>query len=160
MSDGRLDRRIVLVGAAGVVLAPSAACAQGGRSYEMRVWRDAGCGCCHTWTALMQRSGHFAPTLINDPDMAATKRRLGVPADLASCHTAQVDGYVIEGHVPAADILRLLADRPGGVLGLAVPGMPLGSPGMEVPGGRRDAFEVIAFRRDGGREVYSRYAAV
>jgi hypothetical protein len=159
MGDGRLDRRIVLVGMAGAVLTPAAACAQSQGGYEMRVWRDASCGCCHTWTALMQRSGRFTPTLVDDADMAATKWRLGVPQDLASCHTALVDGYVIEGHVPSVDILHLLAERPNGVLGLAVPGMPIGSPGMEAPGGRRDAYEVIWFRRDGGRGVFARYAA-
>ncbi|MEQ1618480.1 MAG: DUF411 domain-containing protein [Terricaulis sp.] len=106
----------------------------------------------------MQRSGRFTTTVRNTPDMAAVKRRLGVPDDLASCHTGEVEGYVIEGHVPAADILRLLADRPRTISGLAVPGMPAGSPGMEA-GGRRDAFDVIAFSRSGARSVFVRYPA-
>lgn len=90
--------------------------------------------------------------------MPSLKRRLGVPDDLASCHTAEVEGYVVEGHVPAEDIVRLIEQRPAGVRGLAVPGMPIGSPGMEQ-GGRRDAFEVIAFRANGSREVFARYEA-
>lgn len=107
----------------------------------------------------MQRSGRFATTLTNDPDMQSVKRRLGVPADLASCHTAEVEGYTIEGHVPAADILRLLTERPVHIRGLAVPGMPIGSPGMEAPGVGNDAYQVIAFHRDGGRSVFATYPA-
>jgi hypothetical protein len=91
--------------------------------------------------------------------MAGLKRRLGVPADLAACHTATIEGYVIEGHAPAADILRLVEERPSGVLGLAVAGMPIGSPGMEQPSMGRDAFDVIAFHADGGRTVFTNYPA-
>jgi hypothetical protein len=123
----------------------------------MSVRRDPSCGCCHTWTALLQRTGRFATTLTNEANMAALKQRLGVPADLASCHTAEVDGYVIEGHVPAREILRLLAERSGDIRGLAVAGMPIGSLGMEIPDAPADAYQVIAFRRDGSRAVYARY---
>ncbi len=91
--------------------------------------------------------------------MAAVKRRLRVPADLASCHTAEIAGFVIEGHVPAEDVRRLLRERPRGIIGLATPGMPLGSPGMEQGGATRDAFDVFAFRADGSREIFSHYAA-
>lgn len=94
----------------------------------------------------------------DETNMPALKRRLGVSDDLASCHTAEVEGYVIEGHVPAEDIVRLIEQRPAGVKGLAVPGMPIGSPGMEQVG-RRDAFDVIAFRANGSRDVFSHYAA-
>lgn len=91
--------------------------------------------------------------------MPAVKQRLRVPADLASCHTAEIAGFVIEGHVPAEDVQRLLRERPTGVIGLATPGMPLGSPGMEQGGVTRDAFDVFAFRADGSREVFAHYAA-
>ena len=80
-----------------------------------------------------------------------------LPPELASCHTTEVAGYVIEGHVPAADVLRLLRDKPAGIIGLAVPGMPAGSPGMEVPSGRRDPYQVIAFTADGRGRVFSRH---
>lgn len=158
--SGKLQRRAFLcAGAAGVAMAPIAACAQAPRIYAMRIWRDAGCGCCGSWNALMQQTGRFTTTMTNEPNMASLKQRLGVPADLASCHTGEVEGYVIEGHVPAREILRLLSERPRNVRGLAVAGMPIGSPGMEIPDIPGDAFDVVAFRADGGRSVYARYAA-
>ena len=92
--------------------------------------------------------------------MGAIKQRFGVPNDLASCHTAAAAGYVIEGHVPPQDILRLLRERPSAIKGLAVAGMPLGSPGMETPNGARDAFNVVAFGARGEREIYAHYAPV
>jgi len=91
--------------------------------------------------------------------MAALKRRLGVPVDLASCHTGVVEGLVIEGHVPAEDVLRLLSECPRGVTGIAVPGMPIGSPGMEIAGRGRDAFTVFAFGPNGSRTVFANHAA-
>jgi hypothetical protein len=94
----------------------------------------------------------------NEADMPGLKRRLGVPDDLVACHTAEVEGYVIEGHVPAAEVQRLLAERPSHIRGLAVPGMPLGSPGMEIPSGARHAHDVIAFHLDGGRSIFARYS--
>lgn len=105
----------------------------------------------------MAASGRFRTTLVNVVDMAGLKQQLGVPVDLASCHTATVDDYVIEGHVPALEIERLLRERPAGVIGLAVAGMPLGSPGMETSDGAREAFEVIAF--GSRRQVFAHYPA-
>ena len=131
------------------------ACAPSARAYQMHVSRDAGCGCCHAWTELMQRSGRFQTQLENVADMAALKRRLAVPPDLASCHTAEVEGLVIEGHVPADEIVRLLRERPFGVLGLAVPGMPLGSPGMEQPDGAEEPYDIVAFKSNGERYVFA-----
>lgn len=104
----------------------------------------------------MGRSGRFRTELENVADMAALKRRLGVPEGLASCHTAIVEGFVIEGHVPAEEIVCLIETRPAGVRGLAVPGMPLGSPGMETPDGVQQPYEIIAFASDGGRSVFAR----
>jgi hypothetical protein len=107
----------------------------------------------------MGRSGRFTLTVTNEADMSALKQSLGIPRDLASCHTATVAGFVIEGHVPLDDIVRLMETRPAGVRGIAVPGMPIGSPGMEQSGMGRDAFEVIAFSGDGARRVFARYPA-
>jgi hypothetical protein len=118
--------------------------------------RAGGCGCCRAWAEHLQRTSRFRATTVDETDMQAVKRRLGVPADLTSCHTGEVEGFVIEGHVPADDILRLLSERPSGVRGLAVPGMPIGSPGMES-GARRDAYQVFAFRADGTRYEFSRH---
>lgn len=152
-----LNRRALLslIGAGAVVWGGHAA-AQA-RVYDMTVSRDAGCGCCLSWAGIVRRSGRFRVTVVDEADMARLKRRLGVPADLASCHTAVVAGYVVEGHVPSADILRLVEGRRNGVLGIAVAGMPLGSPGMEQPGGGGDAFDVVAFRANGARELFARY---
>lgn len=129
------------------------------RTYAMQVYRDPNCGCCHVWTELMAQSGRFRTTLNNDANMSAVKRRLGVPMELASCHTAIVQGYVIEGHVPADAILRLVVSGARDIRGLAVPGMPRGSPGMEQPDGTRDAFDVIAIHYDGSRSIFARYPA-
>lgn len=107
----------------------------------IRVWKDPNCGCCGGWVEHLRRNG-FTATVIETGDMAAIKAQRSVPADLASCHTAEIAGYTIEGHVPASAILRLLAEKPTG-RGLAVPGMPIGSPGME--GGAPEVYDVMLF---------------
>jgi hypothetical protein len=137
----------------------TSACAQSPRVYGMKVSRDLGCMCCHAWTEVLQRSERFRITLVDDPDLPRLKQRLGVPSHLGSCHTGLVEGYVVEGHVPVEDILRLLEARPPDVRGIAVPGMPRGSPGMEQPNGKVDAFNVTAFGRDGAERVFSQHAA-
>ena len=123
----------------------------------MTVYKDPNCGCCTAWAQRVRADGHFRLNIVSTADMAAIKQRLRVPADLASCHTATVGGYVVEGHVPPADIARLVATRPLGVIGIAVPGMPAGSPGMETPDGRHDAFEVVAFTSTGKRSIFARH---
>jgi hypothetical protein len=155
-----LDRRgaLALALGAGAALVTTRAMAQQARP-ELHVRRDTGCGCCLAWAEIMGRSGRFTLTVTNEADMSALKQSLGVPRDLASCHTATVAGFVIEGHVPLDDIVRLMETRPTGVRGIAVPGMPIGSPGMEQSGMGRDAFEVIAFSGDGARRVFARYPA-
>ncbi len=105
------------------------------------VWKDPNCGCCGGWVEHLRRNG-IAATVIDTADMQAIKAERRVPPELASCHTAEFAGYTIEGHVPAAAILKLLAERPPG-RGLAVPGMPVGSPGME--GGQPEAYDVMLF---------------
>jgi hypothetical protein len=96
------------------------------------------------------------PRDVSEEELVNVARRAGVPDALGACHTAQVGGYVVEGHVPAADIQRLLRERPTSIAGIAVPGMPIGSPGMEA-GNRRQPYEVIAFSREGLQRVYARY---
>lgn len=146
-----LSRR-TLAGSLALGAALTACAAQ---AASLTMYRDANCGCCLAWAGHLERGGVHDVEAVNHPDMAAVKAAHGVPADLLSCHTAVVDGYVIEGHVPVADIERLLAERPEGVAGLAVAGMPVGSPGMEH-GDHRQAYQVIAFGPD-GRKVWSSY---
>lgn len=124
------------------------------------VWKTPSCGCCKEWVIHLRKEGFNVVT--NDvPDTAPIRQKLGLPAKFGSCHTAQVGGYVLEGHVPAREVKRLLREKPT-ALGLAVPGMPVGSPGMEMPGdmqGVRDAFDVVLVTRDGNSRVYAAYAA-
>ncbi len=113
------------------------------RARTMIVHKDPSCGCCDVWVDHVRAAGITAE-IISTNAINRVKARLGVPMELASCHTAEIDGYVIEGHVPAAEILRLLAERPAG-RGLAVPGMPINSPGMEVAGALDESYDVLLF---------------
>lgn len=121
---------------------------------RMTVTRDPNCGCCGSWVAHVRAAG-FAVEVVEVADVGPLKARLGVPDALASCHTAEIGGYVVEGHVPAEAIKRLLAERPQAT-GLAVPGMPVGSPGMEMPGQTSDRYEVVIFSA-GRQNVFARY---
>lgn len=124
---------------------------------KLVVHHDPNCGCCGKWIDHMEQHG-FAVESILETDMNAVKQKLGVPEELPSCHTATVGGYVIEGHVPAADVKRLLAEKPD-VAGIAVPGMPMGSPGMEYDGTKRQAFDVVTFDQAGETSVFNSYEA-
>lgn len=126
---------------------------QAGEALQIDVHRDAYCGCCKDWIAHLEASGFTVNDHV-ETDMVAVKQRLGVPPRLASCHTAVINGQFVEGHVPAADILRL-QKRPD-LLGLAVPGMPIGSPGMEM-GARQDPYQVIGLGKDGRETVINQY---
>lgn len=117
------------------------------------VYKSATCGCCHEWIAHLEKAGYEVDAH-DVVDLVAVKERHGVPQRLGSCHTAIVDGYVIEGHVPAADIDRLLTERPE-VAGLTVPGMIVGSPGMEVPGQPAQPYDVLVFDQAGNTAVYA-----
>lgn len=108
------------------------------------VWRDPTCGCCKGWVTHLRAEGFVVDDKVV-PSLGAIRRELGTPDDLLSCHAGMVERLALEGHVPAAAIRRLLAERPVGVRGLAVPDMPIGSPGMEVPGQHADTYDVIAF---------------
>ena len=122
----------------------------------VEVWKDPNCGCCKDWIRHLEANGFRVKA--HDEGNTAARRRLGLPERLGSCHTAKVGSYVVEGHVPAGDIQRLLRDKPK-ALGLAVPGMPVGSPGMDGPeyGGRKDLYEVLLVAANGTTQVYQRY---
>jgi hypothetical protein len=118
--------------------------------------RDPGCGCCEQWAKQVRQQFGRNVQIIDDARRDVLQRKMGVPADLSSCHTAIVDGMAFEGHVPIADMKRVLSQHPKGVNGLAVPGMPMGSPGMEMPGMKAQPYEVIAFG-PAGRKVFARH---
>lgn len=122
----------------------------------VEMWKDPSCGCCQDWVDHMEANG-FTFT-VHETGNTGVRARLGMPQKLGSCHTAIVGGYVLEGHVPASDVRKLLQLKPK-ALGLAVPGMPVGSPGMDgaVYGGRRDPYDVLLVARDGGTRVFSSY---
>ena len=121
---------------------------------QITVFKSPTCGCCKLWVDHLRKHA-FIVTTKDTSDLAPIKSSAGVPAAHRSCHTAFVNGYVIEGHVPAEDIKRLLAEKPN-VAGLAVGGMPIGSPGMEV-GNRKEPYDVVAFTRDGNTRVFAKH---
>lgn len=148
-----MQRRTLLQGALAALLLPIGAARAALPAIE--VYKSATCGCCHEWVAHLRANGFT----VNAHDVANPsdyREKFGVPKALGSCHTAVVGGYAIEGHVPAAEIKRLLAERPK-AKGLAVPGMPLGSPGMEGP--RKDPYDVVLIQSDGRHKVYRHYGA-
>lgn len=120
----------------------------------VEVWKDPSCGCCKDWVAHLEENG-FA-VKVNETGNNAMRSKLGIPAQLGSCHTGLVGGYAVEGHVPAADIRRLLKEKPQAV-GLTVPGMPVGSPGMDgrIYGGRRDPYDVLLVLKTGDTRVFA-----
>lgn len=140
----KVSRRALLSGAAALPLV--LAMAMAGRAETLplvTVTKDPNCGCCTGWAEHIEAAG-FPVRIVESGDVGRLKQRLGVPQTLYSCHTAEVEGYVIEGHVPAAALRRLLAERPSAT-GLAVPGMPAGSPGMDFPGVTPEPYEVFLF---------------
>ena len=156
MRNNRISRRGMLTGAA--ALAGLSALPARAAGTAIHVLKDPNCGCCGAWMEILQQAG-FTVTSEASAGTALYREKAarGVPAEMASCHTADVEGYVIEGHVPVADIRRLLTERPDAV-GLAVPGMPYGSPGMG-PEDAREAYDVFLLLRDGTAEVFTSYQA-
>jgi hypothetical protein len=146
-----LTRRSALVLAAGAAVCATTG-SQAAEEQIVTVYKDPTCGCCSGWVSHLQQAG-FTVKTIETADLEPIKMRLGVPNDLAACHTAQIGGYVIEGHVPATALKRLLDDKPSAI-GLAVPGMPVGSPGMEE--GSAEPYEVVMFGL-AGRRTYMRF---
>lgn len=128
-----------LIGFVALAVTPAIAAA------EIVVHRDPGCGCCMNWAAQVKAAFGEKMRIVDDAARPTLQRKVGVPPQSASCHTAIMSGYAFEGHVPIADMKRLIATKPKGVRGLAVAGMPLGSPGMEVPGRPAELYNVIAF---------------
>lgn len=123
---------------------------------QVTMYKNEGCQCCTRWGSHMME-GEFAVEEVPVPVLMQVKRDNGITPELASCHTALIDGYVVEGHVPRAEVERLLKERPEGVVGLAVPGMPIGSPGMETPGRTPDNYDVLLVKEDGTTSVYASY---
>jgi hypothetical protein len=127
-----------------------------GEEPTIEVWKSATCKCCINWVKYLEANGFAVKVNNAQPAMLdQIKRQAGIGEKFASCHTAKIGGYFIEGHVPAADIKRFTADRPEAI-GLTVPGMPVGSPGMEQ-GGETEPYEVLLMKKDGTAEVFSRY---
>ncbi|MFN0164214.1 MAG: DUF411 domain-containing protein [Burkholderiales bacterium] len=147
MIPGR--RRLLAALAAAAVLPRTGAAHAAGTA---EVWKSPTCGCCTKWVKHLE--AHGFRVRVHDVGNNAARARLRIPKELGSCHTALIAGYAIEGHVPAADILRLIKERPAAI-GLAVPGMPLGSPGMEMEDGRRDRYNVLLVNRNGSTRVFS-----
>ena len=135
---------------------PFAGLAQSPRVF-VEVWKEATCGCCKEWVKHLEADGFQVK--VNDTGNGEMRAKLGMPGKFGSCHTALVGGYAIEGHVPAREIRRLLKEKPQGVVGLSVPGMPIGSPGMDLPayGGRRDPYDVVLVMKSGEGRVYASY---
>jgi hypothetical protein len=150
LENRQMKATIVLAIVLGACVAIAARAAQTPQLPPIAVVRDTGCGCCLQWVAHLRKAG-FTTTVTESPNRAATSK---VPAALRSCHTGTVDGYLIEGHVPVADIKKLLQTRPK-VAGIAAPGMPAGSPGMEMPNGAVTPYDVIAFDAAGKTSVFA-----
>ena len=154
-----LTRRQLLAGGAALALAaPVGAKAEPASDgpHQVQIWKGPNCGCFKDWIRHLEANG-FQVVSVNDSGNTEARKRLGVDLRFGSCHTALVGGYAIEGHVPAKDIRRLLRERPKAV-GLAVPAMPLGSPGMDGPEyGRKDPYDVLLLAQEGGARVYQSY---
>ena len=141
-----------LAASAAAVLAGSGRSLHAAPRVTMQVRKDPGCGCCDKWADHFRQAG-FTVEVTEDPDRVAYRNRLGIPAEWQTCHTGVVEGFVVDGHVPADLVRKMLADKPA-IRGLAVPGMPMGSPGMEGPVTQR--YDVLAFMKDGKSSVYAR----
>ena len=150
-----LDRRALLALLGATAALPIAATRAGAAPAPMTMWRDPGCGCCLEWARRIEAAFGKKLPVVDSAAMAAVKRAQGVPAALASCHTALIQGVVVEGHVPPEDIKRLIASGRKGIRGLAAPGMPAGAPGMDVGHNVRQRYQVMAFDSAGRHAVYA-----
>lgn len=124
---------------------------------QVEVYKSPYCGCCGDWVAHLQKAG-FTVKVHEVEDLPTLRERLGIPDEHASCHSAKIGGYVLEGHVPAGDVKRLLKEKPQAV-GLAVPGMPIGAPGMDVPGAPAEAYATLLLKRNAPAQVYVQHPA-
>jgi hypothetical protein len=158
MTHETISRRAILVGTTALVATSPLRTLAQGAGPAVRVMKDPNCGCCSAWIEILENDG-FSITTEHSLGTILMRYKLdnGIPQEMVSCHTGRVDGYMIEGHVPVADIRRLLEERPDAI-GLAVPGMPYGSPGMG-PESEREAYDVFLIRGDGSTEIFTSYAA-
>ena len=154
----RMTRRKVLRAVTWIVPAAWSLRAHARQGPTMQVYKDPSCGCCDKWVEHLRAAG-FVVKVAEVPDMKTVKDTYGVPTSARSCHTGIVNSLVIEGHVPAVDVQRLLKVKPASVIGLAVPGMPIGSPGMEVAGNRVQRYELLAFTKAGATSVFATHGA-
>ena len=152
MKQTHLNRRHLL--ASGLLLTAFSTWAA--KQPMVEVWKDPNCGCCKDWITILQKSGF--DVRVHDTGNTAARARLGIPEKLGSCHTGLVAGYALEGHVPVREIQRLLKEKPTAI-GLTVPGMPIGSPGMDgdVYQGRKDPFDVLLIAKNGSTRIYQSY---
>ena len=121
---------------------------------EFSMYKNPGCGCCTLWAEHMMKDGEFVVKEVPSPNLSEIKEEAGVPRTLSSCHTSKIEGYIVEGHVPIEDVKRLLKEKPDAI-GITVPGMPIGSPGMEVTGRPADKYDVLLIKNDGTTEVFA-----
>lgn len=158
MTLENLSRRTILTAGAGLLALSALPARARGIDNQMLVVKDPNCGCCAAWIEIVEAAG-FAVTIELSAGTALMRYKSdnGIPEAMASCHTARIGGYMLEGHVPVADIRRLLEDRPDAI-GLAVPGMPYGSPGMG-PESEREAYDVVLIRKNGTSEVFTHHPA-
>lgn len=152
-----LARRAVLGCVVLAAVAPAAACGQARENHAIAVYKTPTCACCDAWISHLRGAGFMVSVNIL-ADLRGLRSSHGLAETLASCHSARVAGYFVEGHVPAADIRRLLAERPEAV-GIAVPGMPPGSPGMETPGGDREPYDTLLVLKNGATRLFARHIA-
>lgn len=151
-----MSRRLPILCLLATLIYAAPALADQSPTGRVEVWKTATCGCCIKWVEHLQANGFkVAANNVAYGLLAQIKRQAGIPEEQASCHTGKIGGYVIEGHVPAADVKRLLDEKPDAV-GLAVPGMPVGSPGMEQ-GDEKEPYEVLLVKKDGSTEVFARH---
>lgn len=151
-----MKRRSILALAIAIGLLTGCSAETTATAADIVIYKSATCPCCDDWVKHMQKEGFRTRTETRD-DMDSIKASNGVTPGLASCHTALVGGYVIEGHVPAADVKRLLKEKPADIIGLTAPGMPMKSPGMQAEGLPPKGYDVIAFKKDGSTGVYAHY---
>lgn len=149
----RLSRRTLLCSAPAALLA--AGCSGKAEARELTVYKTPWCGCCSGWVTHMRRSG-FTPEVVEVEDLAPIRQRHGISFEQSSCHTGVAGGYALEGHIPPEDVVRLLRERPK-AKALIVPGMPIGSPGMESPSGEREPYEVLLLLPNGSTRVFARH---
>ena len=155
MTINLVFRRLVVLVAIAFTIFLTTTSAQAANLPEAIMYRDPACTCCGNWMKHLQSQG-FKVKNVPTADIIAFKQKQGVTDELASCHTAIIDGYVVEGHVPSDDIKRLLAEKPD-IKGIAVPGMPVGTPGMEM-GNKKDSYAVVSFDKQGQTKVFKQYS--